>query len=107
MTAWLDETLTQADARRIATSGRARMRRLTRTEYEHTLRDLLALPRLDIREMLPADGRVAGFEKIADGLDLSPVHLAAYAAAAERALDSAIATRSTPPPRWLATTARR
>jgi hypothetical protein len=98
VTTWLDESLTQADARRIAASGRARMRRLTRAEYEHTLRDLLALPRLDIREMLPADGRVAGFEKIADGLDLSPVHLAAYAAAAERALDAAIATRSTPPP---------
>lgn len=98
VTRWLDDELTRADTRRIAASGRARMRRMTRVEYEHTLRDLLALPRLDIREMLPADGRVAGFEKIADGLDLSPVHLAAYAAAAGRALDLAIATRSTPPP---------
>ena len=71
---------------------------MTREEYENTLRDLLALSRLQIQEMLPADGRVSGFEKIADGLDLSPAHLAAYAAAAENALTAAIATRSTPPP---------
>ena len=98
VTRWLDEALFAADSARIARSGRARMRRMTRTEYENTLRDLLALPHLEIREMLPADGRVAGFEKIGDGLDLSPTHLTAYAAAAEEALSAAIATRSTPPP---------
>ena len=98
VTRWLDAELFRADSERIARSGRARMRRMTREEYENTLRDLLALSRLEIQEMLPADGRVSGFEKIADGLDLSPAHLAAYAAAAEKALTAAIATRSTPPP---------
>ena len=98
VTRWLDAELFRADSERSARSGRARMRRMTREEYENTLRDLLALSRLEIQEMLPADGRVSGFEKIADGLDLSPAHLAAYAAAAEKALTAAIATRSTPPP---------
>jgi hypothetical protein len=98
VTQWLDAELFRADSARMARSGRARMRRMTRAEYENTLRDLLALSRLDIQGMLPADGRVAGFEKIGDGLDLSPAHLAAYAAAAEEALTAAIATRSTPPP---------
>jgi hypothetical protein len=98
VTRWLDAELFRADSARIARSGRARLRRMTRAEYENTLRDLLALERLDIQGMLPADGRVAGFEKIGDGLDLSPAHLAAYAAAAEEALTAAIATRSTPPP---------
>ena len=98
VTRWLDAELFRADSARIARAGRARMRRMTRAEYENTLHDLLALSRLDIQGMLPTDGRVAGYEKIGDGLDLSPAHLAAYAAAAEKALTAAIATRSTPPP---------
>lgn len=94
----LDAKLTSADAARVAREGRVRMRRMTRAEFENTLVDLLALPRLDIQALLPADGTVGGFDKIASGLDLSPAHLAAYAEAAEKALDAAIATRSTPPP---------
>ena len=78
--------------------GRIRMRRMTRVEFQNTLQDLLALPRLDITSLLPADGRVAGYDKMAGALDISPAHLAAYAEAVEKALDAAIATRSTPPP---------
>lgn len=73
------------------------LRRLTRLEFENSLKDLLALPRLDITSLLPADGRVAGYDKIGSGLDLSPGHLAAYQEAVERALDLAIATQSTAP----------
>ncbi len=98
LTRWLDAELHAADAARIARAGRARMRRMTRSEFEYTVKDLLVLEHLDIQSLLPEDGRVAGYDKIAEGLDLSPVHLAAYAAAVERALDAAIATRSTPPP---------
>jgi hypothetical protein len=78
--------------------GRIRMRRMTRVEFQNTLQDLLALPRLDIIGLLPADGRVAGYDKMAGALDISPAHLSAYAEAVEKALDAAIATRSTPPP---------
>jgi Protein of unknown function (DUF1587)/Planctomycete cytochrome C len=92
----LDLKLTAAS--RTGENGRIRMRRMTRQEFENTLCDLLALPKLDITALLPADGRVAGFEKIGGGLDLSPGHLAAYQEAVEKALDAAIATRSTPPP---------
>jgi hypothetical protein len=77
--------------------GRIRMRRMTRVEFQNTLQDLLALPRLDIVSLLPMDGRVAGYDKIASGLDISPSHLAAYEEAVERALDAAIATSSTAP----------
>ena len=98
VTAALDRQLLAADRARIAGHGRARLRRMTRVEYENTLRDLLALDRLDIKEMLPADDEIAGFDKVAEALDVSPVHLAAYADAADRALGRAIATRSTPPP---------
>jgi len=96
--AGLDARLVDADSARIAKHGRARMRRMTAAEFENTLKDLLALDRLEVRDLLPHDGSVAGFDKVADGLDLSPVHVTAYAAAAERALDAAIATRSEAPP---------
>ena len=92
----LDTRLTAAST--AARPTRIQLRRLTRSEFENTLKDLLALPRLDITPMLPADGRIAGYDKIAGGLDLSPGHLAAYEEAIEKALDLAIATRSTPPP---------
>ena len=81
-----------------APGGRIRLRRMTRVEFQNTLQDLLALPRLDVVGLLPADGRVAGYDKIAGALDISPAHLAAYEEAVEKALDAAIATRSTPPP---------
>lgn len=95
--------LSELDARLTAATsteetGRVRLRRMTRKEFENTLCDLLALPRLDVTGLLPADGRVAGYDKIAGGLDLSPGHLVAYQEAVEKALDAAIATRSTPPP---------
>lgn len=94
----LDERLVAADTARIAKTGRARMRRMTVREFENTLRDLLSLERLDIRDMFPDDARVAGFTKIADGLNVSPVLLDTFSAAAEKALTEAIATRSEPPP---------
>ena len=94
--------LAKMDARLIAESkasieGRMRLRRMTRVEFQNTLQDLLALPRLDIVSLLPADGRVAGYDKIAGALDISPGHLTAYQEAVEKALDAAIATSSVPP----------
>jgi hypothetical protein len=98
VTRFLDNELRTVDAARIVRTGRSRLRRLTRVEFENTLKDLLALEHLDIQGLLPPDGQVAGYTKVAEGLDLSPVHLAAYTSAVEQALDAAIATRSTPPP---------
>jgi len=76
---------------------RAPRRRLTRSEYEHSLRDLLDLPGLTIRDMLPEDGRVHGFDRCVDALDISPVHVAAWHAAAGVALATATVEASTPP----------
>ena len=95
--------LAELDSRLTAASGavrpnRIQLRRLTREEFQNTLKDLFALPYLEITNLLPSDGRIAGYDKIAGGLDLSPGHLAAYEEAVEKALDAAIATRSTPPP---------
>jgi hypothetical protein len=77
--------------------ARAAKRRLTRREYEHSLRDLLDLPGLALRDMLPEDGRAHGFDRCADALDVSPVHVAAWHAAAGEALLAATASDPTPP----------
>ena len=94
----LDDRLHEADAAKVSKTGRGLYRRLTRQEYENALRDLLHLPELRIKQLLPEDERRHGYDKIGQALDLSNVHLNQFMDAAEVALTAAIATRSTPPP---------
>ena len=94
----LDDRLHDVDVLRIAKSGRALYRRLNAQEYENALRDLLHLPGLRLKEMLPEDERRHGYNKIGQALNLSNVHLNQFMDAADFALTAAIATRSTPPP---------
>ena len=93
----LGEVLGQADREGIEKNGRGPVRRLTRDEFQHNLRDLLALPTLDVKDKLPEDRRSHGFVKVADLLDLSRVHLNAYLDASEQALVDAVAPSPTPP----------
>ena len=86
----LDAALIAAD-RRHQKEGRAVFRRLNRAEYENSLRDLLALPGLSVRDLLPEDGRAHGFDKAGTALDFSYVQLSKYLEAADVALDAAIA----------------
>jgi len=72
--------------------GRVVLRRLNRTEYETTLRDLLATP-VEVKELLPDDNMAAGFDKVSAVLDVSSTHLLRYQAAAERALLAAVPNR--------------
>src|SRR5689334_15334767 len=51
----LSATLIAADRTRVTTEGRAIARRINRYEYENTLRDLLALPYLRVKDFLPED----------------------------------------------------
>lgn len=73
------------------------LRRLTRSEYENTIRDLLDMPGLALANYLPADGQSHGFDKHAEALDISHVNIAKYLEVADRILDDAIATRPEPP----------
>jgi len=93
----LNDAIARADRADVITNGRGPLRRLTREEYEQNLRDVLKLPRLDIRDMLPEDRVVHRFNKTATALDMSRVQLAAYLDAAEAALKQAIADGPKPP----------
>ncbi len=80
-----------ASAERIAREGRVQYRRLNRVEYENTLRDMLALPHLDVKDLLPADGQAHGFDNVGSALNLSYVQMARYLEAANEAIDAAMA----------------
>ena len=64
------------------------LHRLSRTEYENAIRDLLALDALpkemDLSLLLPADNSSSGFDNIADLLFVSPTTLEAYLEAAQK-----------------------
>jgi Protein of unknown function (DUF1592)/Protein of unknown function (DUF1588)/Protein of unknown function (DUF1587)/Protein of unknown function (DUF1595)/Protein of unknown function (DUF1585)/Planctomycete cytochrome C len=90
---WVAEVLVKAEAARRGKDGRTGLRRMTRTEYENTLRDLFDLPGIALRDDLPADGTAYGFDNNSEALDISHVNLAKYLEAADHVLDMAIATR--------------
>jgi mono/diheme cytochrome c family protein len=94
----LRSDLQRADLARRQADGRAVYRRLNKVEYENTLRDLLSLPQLTVRDLLPEDGRVGGFTKVGGALDLSHVQVGKYLEVADLALDQAIATYPEKPP---------
>jgi hypothetical protein len=98
VTTWLFDSLTKADRARLDLENRTSIRRLTRAEYENTLRDLFDMPGLALQGVLPADGMAHGFDKNSDALDISHVNLATYMEAADKTLDLAIAVRPTAPP---------
>jgi hypothetical protein len=87
-----------ADHAEVVREGRGPLRRLNRDEYEQNLRDILELPHLDIRDMLPEDREGHRFNKAAETLDMSRVQLTAYLDAAEAALRQAMAMGPEPPP---------
>ena len=74
-----------------------RLRRLTRSEYENTIRDLFDMPGIALAGNLPADGKAHGFDRHPEALDISHVNIAKYLEAADHILDYAIATRPQPP----------
>ena len=94
----LAEALHAADHADVIAFGRGPLRRLNRDEYEQNLRDVLQLPLLDIRDLLPDDREGLHFNKTTAALDLSRVQLTAYLDAAEAALQAAVARGPARPP---------
>lgn len=86
----ISSDLTKQGAAAVAREGRATKRRLNRFEYENTLRDLLSLPYLDVKDFLPEDTEANGFNKTGEALDVSHVQMARYLKAADYALRQAI-----------------
>lgn len=87
---WIQAQVFQADCDR-PDPGRVTIRRLNRTEYNHTIRDLVGV---DFRpaDDFPSDDVGYGFDNIGDVLSVPPILLEKYMTAAEKVLDAAIVT---------------
>ncbi|MCA9139826.1 MAG: DUF1587 domain-containing protein, partial [Planctomycetales bacterium] len=92
----LARDLATANARRQRSEGRTQYRRLSRTQYENSMRRLLALPELSVADMLPEDTPSDGFDNIGSALNLSEIQIARYLDAADHALDQAIVLTDRP-----------
>ena len=73
----------------------ATLRRMTRTEYQNAIRDLLALD-VDVTSLLPGDEASYGFDNVTVG-DLSPTLLDRYISAAEKISRVAVGRPSVSP----------
>lgn len=93
---WAAGNLRRVDLERQAKEGRVQFRRLNRVEYENTLRDLLAVPELEVKDMLPADGEAHGFDNVGSALAISYVQMNRYLEAADEALDKAMSLAPRP-----------
>ena len=87
----LATTLSDAEQANYLRNGRATLRRLNRYEYENTIRDLLNVPWVEIKEKLPEDGEAYRFNKTGRALDVSHVQMARYLSSAEYAILEALA----------------
>ena len=98
---WIRLTVNTVDCTNPAdrNPGKTVVRRLTRSEYNRTLRDLLGLD-FDAAEAvgMADDAAGAGFANMAEALNLSPTLLDKYFAAADKALDRVFAGKDTVAP---------
>ena len=81
--------ITKAEAARQRTNGRVVLRRLSANEYQHIVRDLFALPELEIADFLPIDQTDHGIENVAHKQQLSYAEMTRYLEAAETTLETA------------------
>ncbi|HLH03299.1 MAG TPA: DUF1592 domain-containing protein [Bryobacteraceae bacterium] len=97
VTNWIEQQFDQADRNTPADPGHLTAHRLNRTEYNNTIRDLLAVhfqPAADF----PADDSGYGFDNIGDVLSVSPVLLEKYLNAATKIANRAIPSETLPKP---------
>ena len=79
---YLETSLDRAAEAKPNPGRTATIRRLTRTEYQNAIHDLLGLA-IDVSSLLPADESSYGFDNVTVG-DLSPTLLDRYVSAAEK-----------------------
>ncbi len=101
LVSWIDDRIFWVDPDN-PDPGVVTMRRLNRTEYRHTIRDLLGVE-IDVSSLLPPDDTGYGFDNIGDVLTVSAAHVERFHTAAATALDASLVpgsethTRLVPP----------
>ena len=93
VTDWIIQELRNAEKRARGLSGRIPTRRLNRTEYANSLRDLFFLDENFVRALeldLPMDGKVEGFDRGGAGLFIDGAQMARYLETADFVLDKGV-----------------
>jgi len=95
--AWIASELERIEQATPPDPGRVTARRLNRSDYNNTIRDLLGV---DLRpaDDFPQDDSGYGFDNIGDVLSLSPVLMEKYMTAAELVVDTALYGHKPPKP---------
>ncbi|MBL6705163.1 MAG: DUF1592 domain-containing protein [Planctomycetaceae bacterium] len=93
---WLTDGLRQAAESRKNSSGRVVMRRLTRYEYQNTMRDLLGVDLNYSVELPPEPLSPDGFMNNGASLEMSPSQIEVFLRAARQGLAEAIVTGEKP-----------
>ncbi len=91
---WLDYVLNTLRCAGRTNPGAATLRRLNRTEYRNTIRDLVGID-YEPAEQFPGDDVGYGFDNIGDLLSVPPILLEKYLAAAEQIAAQAIVDTAT------------
>jgi hypothetical protein len=76
--------------------GHVTVRRLNRTEYDNTIRDLVGVD-VSPADDFPSDDVGQGFDNIGDVLSISPVLMERYLSAADMVMEKAIPIKPLPP----------
>ena len=90
---WIIQELRSAEKRAKGMSGRIPTRRLNRTEYTNTLRDLFHLDENFVRALeqdLPMDGKVDGFDRGGAALFIDGAQMAKYLETADTVLSRGV-----------------
>ncbi len=87
--AWIEAQFLGVDCTLARDPGRVTVRRLNRTEYNNTIRDLMGVD-FHPADDFPADDVGYGFDHIGDVLSMPPILLEKYLTAAEEVVERAI-----------------
>jgi mono/diheme cytochrome c family protein len=87
--AWIDTVAIKTDCGLARDPGRPTIRRLNKSEYNNTIRDLVGVD-FKPADNFPSDDVGYGFDNIGDVLSMPPILLEKYLAAAEQVLDKAV-----------------
>lgn len=93
---WLEQTLNEIDWSEVKNPGHVTMPRLTKAEYNNTMRDLLGFD-FNPGNVFSEDGEgQSGFTNDRDNLFITPVQMEKYFEAAERSLDALLSFEKDP-----------
>jgi mono/diheme cytochrome c family protein len=87
--AWIDSVAIKVDCGMARDPGRPTIRRLNKTEFNNTIRDLVGVD-FKPADNFPADDVGYGFDNIGDVLSMPPILLEKYLTAAESIIEKAI-----------------